>query len=452
MKKLYIAFTIWLIPFILVAATSTDKLELKDAISQALASSNSYKSAQSQIVETQAELDEAWGALWPSLASDATYSRLGASSGSTKNINSQYSINIINSSITLNPGTIYNSVMSARDGRIIAENSLRVVKSEIEKSTIQLFYDLILARETVKIQTESNSSLRENLRTVTAAFNQGRTSRLDYLTAKLTLANSDTDLINARSDAEIALAALNIKLGNDASMSTVPDETFKDIPSNEIEIMTSDESSRNQFINSLVAESLKNRPELLIKKSALNQYDHNRGIQSATYLWPSFFANGKYTRSKYNLANDATASSTLSDEWNNSWSLAFGATYKWGAIAPWDQSNARVRQQDEKKKQAQYDLDEFIKQITLEIMKNYSSMRAAYNSIITQKENVLIAEENMKAAQLQFQNGIIDNTKFLDANIQLIKTKKNYIQALVSYSIAKSSLNNVVGHEYFTLY
>jgi outer membrane protein TolC len=452
MKRVYIAGTITVLLFFMQSLHAQDNLSVREAVSKALENNNTYKSQQSRVAETQAQLDEQWGALWPSIASDASYARLGADSGNTKNIDAQYTINIINTTLTVNPGSVYNSIMAARDVKIIAENNLRVIRSNIEKSTIQLFYNLILARETVKIQTESNNSLRENLKTVTAGYNQGRTSRLDYLTAKLTLTNSDTDLINAQSEEERALSLLNINLGNSINTKINPDDKFRDISSDEKEVMILDNDKKDIFINNLVMESLKNRPELIMKKTALSQYEHNQGVQSATYIWPSFFVNGKYTESKNDLASGTSSSSSLTDKWTNSWSIALGATYKWGALAPLDPSHARERQQMEKKKQAQYDLEDFIKQVNLDVIQNYLSMKAAYNSILSQKENVNIAEENMKAAQIQFRSGVIDNNKLLDANVRLITTKKNYILSLVSYSVAKSALNNVIGREMFSLY
>lgn len=440
-----------------IAATSAafsagDNILLRDAVQQALEKNNSYKSMLSHVSETQAQVDEAWGALWPSLSSDATYAKVGASFGSQKNIDSQYSINLVNATLTVNPGSAYNTIMSARSGRIVAENNLRMIKQNVEKSTIQLFYNLILTRETVKIQTESNNALKENLRTVSSGYNQGRVSKLDYLNAQLSLTNSDTDLINAASDAEIALGSLNIALGNKVSTPLNPDDTFGNIPDEEKKTVTLANSEKDSFINKLVAESLKNRPELVMKKSLLDQYDYNANAQASTYMWPSFFVNGKYTESKNNLAAGVSPTSSLTDKWTDSWSVSLGASYKWGSIAPIDSSHAKARQQEEKKKQAQYDLEDFIKQVNLDILQNYSSMRAAYNSILAQKESINIAQENLKTAQIQFRSGVIDNTKFLDANVQYIKTKKTYIQSLVNYSIAKSSLNNVIGRDYFRLY
>jgi outer membrane protein len=429
-----------------------EKLTVKDAVLKALDSNNTYKSSQSRVAETQAQLNEAWGALWPSLASDASYARVGNSFGSQKNVEAQYNINIINSSITVNPGSVYNSIMAAREGRIIAENNLRVVKSNTEKNIIQQFYDLILARETVKIQTESNNSLRENLKTVTASYNQGRSSKLDYLTAKVSLINSETDLINAESESERKLALLNISLGNKINTKIDPDDTIKEIPKVEKDIMSLKDENKDKFIDSLVSESIKTRPELIVKKSTLNQYDFNQNKEAATYIWPSFNITGKYTKSKNDLVPGASPTSSVTDEWTRSWSILFGATYKWGALAPMDPSHAKETQQMEKKRQAQYDLEDFIKQISSDIIQNYLNMKAAYNSILYQKENIVIAEETMKAAQIQFKNGLIDNTKLLDTNVRLIITKKNYIDSLVKYSVAKSALNNVIGREMFNLY
>jgi outer membrane protein TolC len=435
-----------------VSGADGTKLALGDAVTKALDCNNSYKIALSKVTETEQQVNEAWGALWPSASTDASYSKIGASFGSSKNIDSQYSINVVNASISVNPGAVYNTIQSARDGRIIAENNLRTVKQTVEKTAIQQYYNLILARETVKIQNESNSALLENLKTVTAGYQAGRVSKVDYLTAKLSLTNSDTDLINAKSSEEVALGALNITLGCDVDAPISPDGTFGDIPADEKKISSLEGADKKAFINQLVAESLRFRPELISKKAALDQYDRNAAVQASTYMWPTFSVTGKYTEAKNNLAPGANTTSSLTDKWTDSWSITFGASYKWGSLSPLDASHAKEKQQAEKRKQTQYDLEDFLKQVNLDVLQNYSSMCAAFNSIQGQKENVTIAEENLRASQIQFRSGLLDNKKFLDANVQLITTKKNYIQALVNYAVAKSALNSVIGRDYFRLY
>jgi len=78
-------------------------------------------------------------------------------------------------------------------------------------------------------------------------------------------------------------------------------------------------------------------------------------------------------------------------------------------------------------------------------------LESASNSIYSQQGNVETAEESLKTATTQFRNGIIDNSKFLEANVALIQAKTLYIQALYDYKVSQAELNKATGIDYFTI-
>ena len=53
-------------------------------------------------------------------------------------------------------------------------------------------------------------------------------------------------------------------------------------------------------------------------------------------------------------------------------------------------------------------------------------------------------------AIIQFKNGVIDNTKLLDANVELTSARSMYIQAPYDYQTSKAELNRAIGRDYFT--
>ena len=197
------------------AGDDTGAFTLEEALARSVKSNNQLLEAIEKSKETGYKVREVWGMLWPQLSTDVAVTRLGAESGYTANINGQYDIKIVNGTLTVNPGVFYNSLNAARKGYIVADKEVRRVKAEITIQCIKLYYQTLMARELVKLYTESVNLLGENLRVVTTGYQKGVLSKLDFLRAKVAHANERTKLINAQNDYRSAQAALNIHMGRD---------------------------------------------------------------------------------------------------------------------------------------------------------------------------------------------------------------------------------------------
>ena len=138
-------------------------------------------------------------------------------------------------------------------------------------------------------------------------------------------------------------------------------------------------------------------------------------------------------------------------EWTDSWSIAFGATYRWGSWCPLDSAGAKTEQNRSKAKQTEHQMDDFIKAVKLEVQRGYLKLKSASNSIKSQEGNINTAEETLKVSIKQFRNGIVDNTKLLEANVGLTTARTLYIQSLYQYQEAKAELNKAIGMEYFKI-
>ncbi|HOM11294.1 MAG TPA: TolC family protein, partial [Spirochaetota bacterium] len=129
----------------------------------------------------------------------------------------------------------------------------------------------------------------------------------------------------------------------------------------------------------------------------------------------------------------------------------FGATYTWGAWSPIDSSHAKAKQLESQANQLDLQLQDFVKSVRLDIQRGFLKLKSASNSLYSQQGNVETAEESLKTATVQFRNGIIDNSKFLEANVSLIQAKTLYIQALYDYKVAQAELNKAIGVDYFKI-
>jgi outer membrane protein len=135
--------------------------------------------------------------------------------------------------------------------------------------------------------------------------------------------------------------------------------------------------------------------------------------------------------------------------WNKNWNITLGATYRWGGLLPFDPAHAKADQLKSQAKQTDMEMDDFLRTVRLDIQQGLLKLISASNAILSQKENIGAAEESLRVAIVQFRNGMIDNTKFLESNVELSNAKTLYIQALYDLQSSKAELNRSVGYDYF---
>jgi outer membrane protein TolC len=105
-------------------------------------------------------------------------------------------------------------------------DSARAVRADLDRGARQDVtnaYDAYnTARATVELQRTGVVVARENLRVATLRYEKGVENVLNLLTAQVSLTQAESDLVNARKSARLALAALHARLGREL----VPEESL----------------------------------------------------------------------------------------------------------------------------------------------------------------------------------------------------------------------------------
>jgi outer membrane protein len=445
-------------------AFADEKLGLRDAIASALENNNKYKISHEKTAESNLRVRESWGKLWPELSSDAAVTRYWADQGTMSRSDGQYDIKFVKCYIAVNPGIFYNSLKASQDDHIISVNDERRVKSEITIQTIRLYYKILLSSEIVKMRTDSIKALEENLRVVEAGYKTGSYTKLDYLRAKVAAANEKTRLIMAQDDYQSAIAAMNINIGKNIDYGLLLDsQAIIANMDGDIEFSNWTEGQIKNKLTSMAAESFKNRPEIVELKYKKEMTGHRAKAAESVYLWPTLYINGSYGMNEIigqrsgSSTGDTSADLALRkmgeisnpSGWTKSWTVTFGATYRWGSLLPLDSSHAKADQLGSQKKQADLEAEDFAKNVCLDIQQWLFKLKSASSAILSQKENIESAEESLRVAVIQFKNGMIDNTKFLDVNVELSNAKSMYFHALYDLQSSKAELNKAVGYDYF---
>ncbi len=462
MKGVYnkILFSLVIMMICSFSLAADERISLNDAISISLENNNRYKTAKEKVNEKSLKVHEVWGELWPELGSAASATRWEADRGS----NGQYNLQLIKGSLAVNPGAFYYRLQSAREEKIITVNDERRIKADTTMNAIQLYYRLLLAREGVKLRSDSVKALEENLRVVEAGYKNGSFTRLAFLRAGVAAANENTRLINARKESEAAKAAFNLHLGREIDAPLVLDGNALQLESSDDKsVISMKEDDLMGHYGELVAIALKNRPELIQISHKKSLSDDKAMESESVYLWPSFFVNGSYGSTKLiNPKGDGEYGNELANSiinglnnelnppgWNKNWNISLGATYRWGALSPADSSGPRSGQFKSLSKQADLEMEDFVRSIRFEIQDGLLSLESASHSILSQRGNIKSAEESLRVAVLQFKNGMIDNTELLNANVELSNAKTMYVQSLYEFQISKARLNRALGSDYF---
>lgn len=447
-------------------AAAAEVIDLGKAISLALQNNNRYRIAHEKVEESRLRVREAWGRLWPELGSDATITWFGADKGIMSMSDGQYDIKFVKASIALNPGVFYNSLRASQDGHTIAVNDEKRIKLDTTVMTIRLYYRILLTNEIIKMRSESIKALEENLRVVTAGYRIGTFTRLDYLRARVSAANEKTRLINAQNDYLSARAALNIHMGREIDSPLILDEKAILVKAGEEDaIINWSESEKKEKLAAMTAGALRSRPEILQIKSRKQALVHGARAGDSIYLWPTLFASANYGMTKImkkdtgvSTTGDIHADYALYDigkilepsGWSKNWTVNIGATYRWGGLLPIDPAHARADQLRSQAKQTDLEMDDFVRNVRLDIQQGLLKLVSASNAIISQKDNIASAEESQRVAIVQFKNGMIDNTRFLETNVELSNAKTLYIQALYDLQSSKAELNRSIGYDYFS--
>jgi outer membrane protein len=453
------------------AADAGGPMSLHDAIRLALENNNRFKIAQEKVTESKLRVREAWGKLWPDISTDATVVGFGADKGMQSMMRGEYDIDFVKCSIAVNPGNFYHTLKASQDGRVIAENEQRKIQEDTTIQTIRLYYRILLAGEIITLRTDSLKALEENHRVVTAGYRIGTFTRLDFLRASVAAANEKTRLINAKNDFLSARAALNIHLNREIDSPLDLDRAAITAETDEESLVSKwTEEREKRVLAEMTSSALKNRPELIqIKMKKDAQINAARAVESL-YVWPTIYAGGKYGMNQIvpkkvtmyvgdptnvdntaaNLALYELGKILSPTGWSKNWSVNVGATYRWGGLVPVDPAHARADQMKSQAKQTELEMDDFIRSVKLDIQQGLLKLMSASNAIMSQKGNIESAEESLRVAIVQFKNGMIDNTKLLDANVELASAKTMYVQALYDFQTAKAELNRSVGYEYFS--
>jgi len=259
------------------------------------------------------------------------------------------------------------------------EKNREMLLAGIEIETTSLYYNVLLAEQSIVINKVNLNKAEEQLRVVNLKFNNGSATKAGVLNAEMAVQKAKTDLDSAEDDYNIAVLNLLNKLELDFDTKLVLTDTdFTYVPSAEINLDGAIEKAKAE------------RPEILTA-------ENNLELQKIeTHAYTAYYTS--------NLRQHKTA--------------------------------------EEKLKDAEINAEQSYKNVELDVRISYLNLIKAERAFINMEKTLELAKEAARINQLLYDNGMAANLDVLEANAGLAQAEIGRYQLLAAYNINKLLFEN----------
>jgi len=410
--------------------TVPDRLDLKMAIGFALANNFAIREARERIKQQEGVVLEVRGKSIPNVVAQGLYQENSTSISPTFPASTTFWQGSVIATQTLYAGGGVRS--SIRNANLTREAAALDLQATINQALLDVrtrFYNVLLAREKIRVQEENIGLLKSQLKDASDRFETGTTSSFDKLRADVALANGQVPLITARNDFRIAVEQLRQSLGFASQRSG----DLQKVP--EFDGVLTYTSASFDLAACLEAAHA-NRPEL--QRLAKEREAGEQSVVTArSNYYPNLALAGGWEAEKAPFALSGSSSSSV-----NGWRI--GLQSQWN-IFDGASTSGRVAQARSLLQQAKLTLDEQTLAIDVEVRQAYSAWQEADELAAATQKTVGQAEESLRLATARYEAGAATHLDVLQAQVDLTQARVNQVQADYTDTVALAQLREAMG-------
>ncbi len=423
----------WLIVAVAMLATRSAPAEtLEQAWQMAIANNQTLAASAAEVEGARARVRAAQDARWPSVDTNASYTRLNASP----------QLDVVTPGFTFRSGPIFKddqyvsgtvqlSVPLYAGGRIIAgihaagdvlsgmSARERATLAGLKLAVAEAYVGVLRARSGLSVADAGVRSLSAHVSDVKRMFQRQMVAKSDVLAAQVALANAEEQQVNAANAVQIALADYNQLLGEPLGRSPQLEERLA------IDPMLAAEP-----VGALVQQALVSRSELEELAAQAGALTSQARVVTAARL-PQIALGGGYTHYD-NQILDRQNVSTVGV--GLTWNLFDGGAARNEADALESESRAADRR-----------LADLRSQIELQVRQAWLAVGAARSRMATAREATAQAAENLRISRELYGVGLASNTQVLDAVTLEIQATNNHDNAVLDEALADVEVAYAVG-------
>ena len=416
----------------------SESLSLAQAIQFALKNNPEIDMALTRIRQSEALIDEAMASFWPTISAFMEYVQGDAPSAYLfKNIDQRklppdvnfndpgwfenYEIGLKARLNLYNGGRDLLRKQMAETGLEIHELDRQSIENALIASVIGGYFNALAAEDFIQIAKESVTTVEQQRRIMNVRYEAGGALKSDVLSLDVRLAQVREDLVRARNNHRLSMAALANLLG------LHPDTAISCKKEQEVPIkLPSDYASG-------ILKALANRPELQKVRQQVIQSRMALDVARAAYL-PRLDAQGMlyYDDPSLNFSNN-----------RRNWTT--------GIILNWDLFTGFATKARADKQKAV--LEEMIAadrkttlSIQLDLKTAYLKLEESEARLAVTKASVAQAAESLRLVKQQYEGGSATITRYLDAELARNRARIRTTAAFYDREKARASVGRALGH------
>lgn len=300
---------------------------------------------------------------------------------------------------------------------------------EARKNTAQSYYGALMSEKMVNIFRDNLTVLDQNLKEVSALFENGFVEDQDVSQLQLLVNNVRNNLRNAERQHDLALKLLKFNMGLPLQAEVALSTSLDNL------IASSQQGLALSYEEFNLEQHISYRSLLSQERGAILQMNNEK----AKYL-PSL--GGFVNHSQSNFANDFDQAFSFNTFWIP------GTTI--GASLNWDLFTGLGRQARVQKAKIDVDRLQVAKattraQLSMQYEQALSDYVFALDNLQNQESNRQLSERIRNRTMRKYQEGLSSSLDFTQAQNQYLDAERNYINALLNLLNAKEALEYALG-------
>jgi outer membrane protein len=408
------------------AANPPSPLDLKGAIGYALDHNFAILQARETIRQQEGAIVQVRGQEIPNVSAQGQYQRNEESiSQSYPQSNSLWTVELKATQNLFAGGGIQSAINGAKLSRDAAAYDLQTAIDTALLDVRTKFYNVILAREKIRVEEENVALLQRQLDDEKNQFETGSVSNFEVLRARVALANAQPNLISARNSYRIAIEQLRQSLGMPGS---APIPEF----AGDLEVTTASFDPETA-----IASAHAHRPEL--EKLAKLESAGEESVKTArSGFYPNLQAFGAYEWDGIGYVNPFPGIPSSANGWllglQSTWSIFDGRT-----------TVGKVRQAKSQLEQARLATASEELEIDVEVRQALSSLQEAGELLTASRQTIEQAAEALRLADARYHAGSATQLDVLTSQVALTQSRTDQLTANYNYLVAVANLRKAIG-------
>ncbi|HEY4613637.1 MAG TPA: TolC family protein [Bacteroidota bacterium] len=452
MKRIIFSFTIILFTVVLVhrcdAQTGSPPVSMSSqaCVQEARKNNAGLRGSVARVAAADAKASEAFSALLPQVRLTSRFAQLSdidpfsvtapglGSLTLFPNIDHSYSARVSVQQLVFSGFRLMNNLDAARLNATATQEGFIRDEHDLILEVKRTYWSLARARHAEEFIRQTVEQVSEHLRDVQNFNKQGLATENDVYKVEVQLADIKLKLIEAESNRRLITMALNNLMGKPLDVAIIPteDPELTAPPLDTLDMVLNTPSA-------LLNGAREHRPEL--KATRARKEMSEAGVAMARAGWYPQVA----LSAGYDYARPNQRIIPPKDRWEGTWDV--GLTMQWN-LWDWFTTANQVSQAQAAVRQTEAGLEQLENAVAMQVAQHYWTMEAARQKRVVAKKGVGQAMENHRVTNEKFKRGLATNTDLLDAEVALLQSKLNDLQANIDYQIAYANVIHAAGMSY----